>query len=55
MGFKLAGYDVRRVYFLPKEFQVWWDIIESQDHNTKVEVCKALLNAFKRVKDKLEG
>jgi len=55
VGFKLAGYDVRRVYFLPKEFQTWWDIIESQDHNTKIEVCKALIEAFKRVKDKLEA
>ena len=53
VGFKLAGYDVRRVYFLPKEFQVWWDIIESQDHNTKLEICKALIQAFKRVRDKI--
>jgi hypothetical protein len=53
VGFKLAGYDVRRVYFLPKEFQPLWDIIESGDHNTKVEVCKALVEAFKRVRDKL--
>jgi hypothetical protein len=53
VGFKLAGYDVRRVYFLPKEFQVWWDIVESRDHNTKIEVCKALIDAFKRVGDKL--
>jgi hypothetical protein len=49
IAFKLMGYDVRRVYF----HKVWGDIIESLDHNTKVEVCKALLEAFKRVRDKL--
>jgi hypothetical protein len=53
VGFKLAGYNVRRVYFLPAEFKALWDIIESGDHNTKVEVCKALVEAFKRVSDKL--
>jgi hypothetical protein len=53
VGFKLAGYDVRRVYFLPTEFKALWDLISSQDHNTKVEVCKALIEAFKRVRDKL--
>jgi hypothetical protein len=55
VGYRLAGYDVRRVYFLPAEFKPLWDIIESGDHNTKVEVCKALIEAFKRVRDKLEG
>jgi hypothetical protein len=53
VGFKLAGYDVRRVYFLPTEFKAWWDLISSQDHNIKIEVCKSLLEAFKRVRDKL--
>jgi hypothetical protein len=53
VGFKLAGYDVRRVYFLPTEFKALWDIIESGDHNTKIEICKALIEAFKRVRDKL--
>jgi len=52
IAYKLYGYDVRRVYTFPRE---WADIIESLDHNTKVEVCKALLEAVKRLKDKLEG
>jgi hypothetical protein len=49
IAFKLMGYDVRRVYF----HKVWGDIIESQDHNLKILICKALLEAFKRVRDKL--
>jgi hypothetical protein len=53
--YSLAGQIVRRVYFLPPEYQVWWDIILASDHNTKVQICKALLEAFKRIRDKLGG
>jgi len=53
--YSLAGQIVRRVYFLPLEYQVWWDIILASDHNTKVSICKALLEAFKRIRDKLGG
>ena len=52
IAYKLYGYDVRRVYTFPR---VWADTILSLDHNTKVEVCKALLEAVKRLKDKLES
>jgi hypothetical protein len=53
--YSLVGQIVRRVYFLPLEYQVWWDIILASDHNTKVQICKALLEAFKRIRDKLGG
>jgi len=49
VAYKLAGYDVRRVYF----HKVWGDIIEDTDQNVKIEVCKAMLEAFKRIKEKL--
>jgi hypothetical protein len=42
---------VRRVYFLPHEYVVWHDVILSSDHNTKVLVCRAFLDAFKNVRD----
>jgi hypothetical protein len=51
--YSLVGQIVKRVYFLPIEYQVWWDIILASDHNTKVQICKALLEAFKRIRDKL--
>jgi hypothetical protein len=44
---------VRRVYFLPPEYAVWRDIILASDHNTKVLVCRAFLDAFKNVRDML--
>jgi len=53
--YSLAKQIVRRVYFLPPEYHVWWDIILASDHNTKVLICKALLEAFKRIRDKLGG
>jgi hypothetical protein len=53
--YSLAGQIVRRVYFLPPEYRVWWDIILASDHNTKVQICRALLEAFKRIRDKLGG
>jgi hypothetical protein len=53
--YSLAKQIVRRVYFLPPEYHVWWDIILASDHNTKVQICKALLEAFKRIRDKLGG
>jgi hypothetical protein len=53
--YPLAKQIVRRVYFLPPEYEAWWDIILASDHNTKVLVCKAFLDAFKRVSDKLLG
>lgn len=53
VAYTLAGFTVRRVYFLPPEFRALWDIISSQDHNVKTMVCQSLLEAFKRVKDKL--
>jgi len=53
--YTLMQKTVRRVYFLPLEYKAWWDIILSSDHNTKVFICKAFLDAFKRVSDKLLG
>jgi hypothetical protein len=53
--YSLAQQIVRRVYFLPPEYEAWWDIILPSDHNTKVLICKAFLDAFKRVSDKLLG
>jgi hypothetical protein len=53
--YTLMQKTVRRVYFLPPEYKVWWDIILASDHNTKVLICKAFLDAFKRVSDKLLG
>jgi hypothetical protein len=53
--YTLMQKTVRRVYFLPPEYEAWWDIILASDHNTKVLVCKAFLDAFKRVSDKLLG
>ena len=53
--YSLVGQIVRRVYFLPPEYHVWWDIILASDHNTKVQICKALLEAFKRIRDELGG
>jgi hypothetical protein len=44
---------VRRVYFLPPEYAVWRDIILASDHNTKVLICRAFLDAFKNVRDML--
>jgi len=49
VAYRLAGFDVRRVYF----HKVWGDIIEDTDQNVKIEVCKAMLEAFKRIKEKL--
>jgi len=52
VAYKLAGFDVRRVYALPR---VWADIIEADDQNIKIEVAKVLLEAMKRVREKLES
>jgi hypothetical protein len=53
VGFTISGYATRRVYYLPVEFKNLWDIIEDSEHNTKVAICKALLEKFKRIRDKL--
>ncbi|MEM2566912.1 MAG: hypothetical protein QXH20_00350 [Candidatus Bathyarchaeia archaeon] len=51
LGFTLAGFEVwRRVYH-----RVWFDLIEVADQNVKIEVAKALVNAYKSLKEKLEG
>jgi len=50
VAYKIAGMDVRRVYALPRE---WADIIEPEDHNIRIEICKALLEAMRRLKEKL--
>jgi hypothetical protein len=55
VGFTISGYATRRVYYLPVEFKNLWDIIEDSEHNTKVAICKALLEKFKSVRDKLAG
>ena len=52
-SYTLTGRGVRRVYFLPKEYEVHWDIIEDTDHNTNVDCCKSILELFRRVRDKL--
>jgi len=51
VAYKLAGFDVRRVYF----HKVWGDIILPEDQNVKVKVAEALLEAMKRVRDKVGG
>jgi hypothetical protein len=53
IAYTLAGIDVRRAYFFPKELRELWDLILSSDHNSKVDACKIILEAFKRVRDKL--
>jgi hypothetical protein len=53
IAYTLAGIDVRRAYFFPKELRGLWDLILSSDHNAKVDACKIILEAFKRVRDKL--
>jgi hypothetical protein len=55
VGFTISGYATRRVYYLPVEFKNLWDIIEDSEHNTKVAICKALLEKFKSIRDKLAG
>jgi hypothetical protein len=54
VGYKLAGLDVRRVYFFSGAYTALRDIIEDTDHNVKVDVASILLEAMKRVKEKLE-
>jgi len=50
VAYRLAGFDVRRVYF----HRVWGDIIEPKDQNVKIQVAEVLLKAMKRVREKLE-
>jgi len=50
LAYTIYGYDVRRVYALPRE---WADIIEDTDQNVKIEIAKVMLEAIKRVKEKL--
>jgi hypothetical protein len=52
-SYTLTGRGVRRVYFLPKVYEVHWDIVEDTDHNVKVDCCRSILELFKRVRDKL--
>jgi hypothetical protein len=54
VGFTISGYATRRVYYLPVEYKNLWDIIEDSEHNTKVAICKALLDKFKSIRDKLK-
>jgi len=51
VAFTLYGMDSRRVYF----HKVWGDIIEPEDHNIKVDAAQKLLEAIKRLKQKLES
>jgi len=51
VAYTLAGYNVRRVYALPRE---WADIIEAEDHNRRVLASRVLLDAIKRLKGELE-
>jgi hypothetical protein len=52
-SYTLTGRGVRRVYFLPKGYEEYWDIVEDTDHNVKVDCCRSILELFKRVRDKL--
>jgi len=54
IGFTISGHWTRRVYHLPVEFRNLFDIIESSDHNAKVNVCKSLLEKFMKVRDMLQ-
>ena len=49
VSYTICGYDVRRVYF----HKYLGDIILPEDHNIKNEIAKCLLDAVKRVRDKL--
>jgi len=49
VAFTLCGMDSRRVYF----HKVWGDIIEPEDHNTKVDSAKLILDSIKRLNDRL--
>ncbi|MEM1540613.1 MAG: hypothetical protein QXJ07_04440 [Candidatus Bathyarchaeia archaeon] len=50
-GYTLMGLQVwRRVYH-----RVWFDLIEVEDQNVKVDVCKAVIDAFWSVWRKLQG
>ena len=53
VGFTVRDIYVRRAYTLPREFKALWDIIMAEDHNAKIDIAKALLNALKKVAEKL--
>jgi hypothetical protein len=51
VGFTLMSQEVwRRVYH-----EVWYDLIEVADQNTKIVIAQALIDAFKALYDKLKG
>jgi hypothetical protein len=50
VAYKLAGYDVRRVYF----HNVWKDLIEDTDQNIRIEAVKVLLQRMIELKEELE-
>jgi len=59
MAYKIYGHDVRRVYIIREwllyERRGLIDYIIPEDHNVRIEIAKCLLEAMKRVKEKVEG
>jgi hypothetical protein len=53
VAYTLADLWARRVYLLPPTYRALWDLIASSDHNTKVDICKRLLERFKDVRAKI--
>jgi hypothetical protein len=47
VAYTLTGKYVRRVYW----HKVWKDFTDDDDHNIKIEACKALLDKMKSVKE----
>jgi len=50
VAYKIYGLDVRRVYALPRALA---DVISPEDQNVRVAVCEAMLEAVKKLKEKL--
>ena len=59
LSYTIYGYDVRRVYYVPEWVKFaregLMDVIMPGDHNVKVDICRAMVEAMKRVRRKLEG
>ena len=53
VAYKLVGVDVRRVYAFTAELVAIWDVIEPEDHNSKVEASSRMIELFKSVVSKI--
>jgi len=58
IDYKIYGYDVRRAYMIREwllhERRELIDYIMPEDHNIRIEIAKCLLEAMKRIKEKIE-